>query len=76
MNFYDLTVTGASVANGYLILYSNITISNNLIINGNSAINRLLVKSDILGTQRTITAATVTVTNADFRDIKGAGAGS
>jgi hypothetical protein len=53
-----------------------LTVTNNLVINGNSGVNRLLVKSDTLGTQRTITAATVSITNADFQDIKGAGAGS
>ena len=44
--------------------------------NGNSVTNRMLVLSNTLGTARTITAGTVTVTNADFKDITGAGAGS
>ena len=74
--FYKITRTGTAVTTGLFIFFTNFTVSNEFKINGNSAINRLLVRSDILGTQRTITAATVTVTNADFRDIKGAGAGS
>jgi hypothetical protein len=45
-------------------------------VNGNSATNRVLVFSGTLGTPRTITAANVSVTNADFRDITGAGAGN
>ena len=73
----NLTVTGTAVTTETLTLDSNITVTNFLVINGNSAINRLLVKSDTLGTQRTVTAtgATVTITNADIRDIKGVGVG-
>lgn len=48
----------------------------NFTVNGNSVTNRVLVASNSIGSAKTITAATVTVTNADFRDITGAGAGS
>lgn len=44
-------------------------------VSGNSTINRILVYSTTYGTARTITASTVTVSNIDFRDITGAGAG-
>lgn len=74
--FYDLTITGVYADSKSVETNRNITVTNNLVINGNSGINRLLIKSNTLGTQRTITAANVTITNADFRDIKGAGAGS
>jgi hypothetical protein len=74
--FYKLTKTGTAATNNMLSLDKNIEVTDTFTVNGNSAINRILVQSDTLGTQRTITAANVTITNADFRDIKGAGAGS
>jgi hypothetical protein len=76
VTFYNLTITGTAATTNTLTIVNDITVSNNLVINGNSGINRVLVSSSTLGTQRTITAANVTVTNADFRDVKGAGAGS
>lgn len=75
LTFYNLIKTGISATSVFLVGRS-ITITNVLTITGNSAINRIFVKSDTPGTARTITAATVTVTNADFQDITGAGAGS
>ena len=59
-----------------LTLSANLTCSTLFQCNGYSAINRTFIKSNTLGTARTITAATVTVTNADFQDITGADAGS
>lgn len=77
LTLYDLTITGnTGVYNNIQFGSYTLTVTNNLVINGNSALNRLLIKSTVPGTQRTITAANVTVTNCDFRDIKGAGAGS
>ena len=77
VNYYDLEIEGtASKTNKLTIENSNFTVSNTLTTSGNSAINRILVCSNTLGTQRTITSASNTITNADFRDIKGAGAGS
>jgi hypothetical protein len=69
-NFYNLTCTWDDNKTRTFQFYWDTTISNNLTINWNSSVNRILVKSDIKWTQRTITAATVTVTNADFQDIK------
>lgn len=74
--FYNLTRTATAVKTDTLTLGSNLEVSGTLTLSGNSAINRLLTRSDTRGTARTITAATVTVTNADFQDITGAGAGS
>lgn len=74
--FANLTITGIVSQTGFLTLSSNQTITTALTINGNSVINRVLIQSNTLGTARTITAASVTVTNADFQDITGAGAGS
>ncbi|MFA5772927.1 MAG: hypothetical protein WC974_09380 [Thermoplasmata archaeon] len=74
--FANLTRTGTAVKTDALTLVGNIEVTGTLTINGNSSINRVLVTSNTLGSARTITAATVAVTNADFRDITGAGAGS
>lgn len=55
---------------------TSITCTSTFTCNGNSVINRVLVKTSQLGTAKTITAAVVSVTNSDFKDITGAGAGS
>jgi hypothetical protein len=55
----------------------NLTVSGTFTANGNSAINRLLISAQTVGTARTITAATAdntTINNCDFQDITGAGA--
>ena len=74
----NITFTGAAQKTESVQLAGNITVSGTLTINGNSAINRILVRPPIAnaGSSRTLTAATVSVTNADFQDITGAGAGS
>ena len=73
--FATLTITGSASTNLFSI-GGNQTISGTLTLNGNSSTNRLQVASTVLGTSRTLTAATVSVSNADFMDITGAGAGS
>jgi hypothetical protein len=78
--FNDLTFT--SLATGVGI--RNISVNANQTINGtltfgtaNTAIRRMFVRSDVIGTARTITAATVaTLADVDFRDIVGAGLGT
>jgi hypothetical protein len=72
----NMTITGSANKTDVLNISGNLTCSGVFTVNGNSAINRVLVKSSTIATQRTITAATVTVTNVDFRDIIGAGSGS
>lgn len=77
--FNNLTVTSPTTTG-----VSSITLSGNVTVNGTlafaggtSVTQRLGVVSDTAGTQRTITAATVTgLTDIDFRDIQGAGAGN
>lgn len=73
--FGTLTRTGTAVKTDVLQLNANQTVSSTLNLNGNSTTNRLLIRSDTLGTARTITSnATISsITNADFRDITGAG---
>jgi len=70
-SFGLLTITGSTL----IKLNSNQTVTTTLTITGSSAVNRIFIQSNTLGTARTITAATVVVTNADFQDITGAGAG-
>ncbi len=71
----NLTYNGYSVAGSSLIMISDFTVLNNLsLLGSNSTNNRLIVRSNTLGTQRTITAANVVASNVDFRDIRGSGA--
>lgn len=74
--FATLTITGPTNKTQVISLISNQTITGTLTIAGNSLTNRLLIQSSTLGTARTITAATTTLSNCDFTDITGAGAGS
>lgn len=74
--FGTLTLNGGAYKTGNCNLAANQTITGTFTVTGNSIINRLLINSNTTGTAITITAATVTIANADFRDITGAGAGS
>lgn len=77
--FNNFTITGqANKNNGFSIYNGNLTV-NTFTANGNSATNRLLIRtqsSSTLGTARSIIAGTVSCSNVNFRDITGAGAGS
>lgn len=76
--FNNLSFDGQGTAAGI----SGATISANQTINGTLLIRagggavtwRFFIRSDTLGTSRTLTAATLTATDADFRDITIAGA--
>lgn len=72
----NLTYTGLANKTDRLLLSGSLTVTGILTVNGNSATNRVLIRSSVLGTARTITAATVSISNADFQDITGAGTGS
>lgn len=72
----NLTVTGGAGKTGTLSLNSDLTITGTFTVNGNSAVNRVLVQSSAIGTTRIITAAAVSMSNVDFMDILGAGAAS
>jgi hypothetical protein len=77
--FNDLTFTSLAATG-----IRNIQVNANQTVNGtltlgtaNTAIRRMFVRSDVIGTPRTITAATVaTLADVDFRDIVGAGLGT
>jgi hypothetical protein len=74
----NLTMTGAATytTSAFTLTNVNVTVSGTFTANGNSASNRILIFGGTLGTARTITAANVSVTNADFQDITGAGSGN
>jgi hypothetical protein len=77
--FNDLTFTSLAATG-----IRNISVNANQTINGtltfgtaNTAIRRMFVRSDVVGTPRTLTADTVaTLADVDFRDIVGAGLGT
>lgn len=71
--FNNLTRTNAS---GYvqLLFSNNQTINGIFTVTGNNVSSqRIYVNSNIIGTNITITAAAVSLTNVDFKDITGAG---
>ena len=68
-----LTKTTNANINGVLELQSNITVTGTATFTGNSVINRLLVTSQNLTSPYTLSAATTSITNVDFRDITAAG---
>lgn len=71
----NLTRTGtATKTDGLSFNAASFTVTGTLTLAGNSTVNRLLVKSDVPGTARSFTAATVSLANVDFIDITGSGA--
>lgn len=74
--FYNLIRTGTAAKTDLISFTADITVSNIFTVTGNSSINRVLIQSNTTGTAKTITAAAWVITNADFQDITGAGAGS
>lgn len=75
--FENLTITGNADKNAEMTVSANQTISGNLTINGNSVTNRLLFRSNTVGTARTLTCnGTVSASNLDLSDITGAGSAS
>jgi fibronectin-binding autotransporter adhesin len=77
--FNDLTFTSlAATGIRNIQVNANQTVTGTLTLGtANTAIRRMFVRSDVIGTPRTITAATVaTLADVDFRDIVGAGLGT
>lgn len=74
--FDNFTRISTAVFTDSVLFSGNQTINTQLTLTGNSAINRLNVAGNLVGTTRIITAAAVSITNADFMDITGAGAAS
>lgn len=77
MTFNNLTFdNGLAQRVCRVYLYANATVNGTFSASGTSVDRRYQFFSDTSGTSRTITAATVSISNADFKDITGAGAGS
>lgn len=72
----NFTVNGPAAQTGTVSLSGNLTVSGTFTVNSSSAANRALIASNTKGTARTISAGTVSINYADFRDITGAGAGT
>jgi hypothetical protein len=72
--FNNLTITApASAGFRFVNISDNQTITGTLTVAGASPIRRIFVRSDTLGTTRTLTVGTLSATDCDFRDITIAG---
>jgi hypothetical protein len=68
--FTNLSFTPTSGAGITIVsLPANLTITGTLTCAGASAVRRIFLRSDTLGTQRTLTCGTVSANDCDFRDI-------
>jgi len=72
--FNNLTLNASATGLSQLSIADNQTVNGTLTCAGTSAIQRGFVRSNTIGTSRTITAAAVSATDCDFRDITIAGA--
>jgi fibronectin-binding autotransporter adhesin len=72
--FANLSVTATSAAGlSPVIFFNNQTITGTLTVAGATAVRRIFVRSDTLGTTRTLTVGTLAADDCDFRDITIAG---
>ena len=75
ITFNNFTVNPpASTGIRALSIGGNMTVNGTLTCAGASAVRRVFLQSDTIGTQRTLTAAAISADNCDFRDIVLAGA--
>lgn len=76
--FNNLSITGrTTVGIGVLSLSANQTINGTFTVSaGTASAYRIQISTDTLGTSRTLTCASVSLTDTDFRDITIAGAAS
>jgi hypothetical protein len=72
--FNNLTLTAPSSGVMQLSISSDLTVNGTLTCAGASSIRRNFIRSNTIGTNRTITAAVVSANDCDFRDITIAGA--
>lgn len=75
-NNLTITITSGSPGAHNMHLLANQTITGTFSFSGPSIISRAFLLSNIQGTPRTVTAATITANNCDFRDITISGAAS
>jgi hypothetical protein len=72
--FNNVTVTAPATAGITTLAFdSNQTITGTLTVAGATAVRRIFVRSDTIGTTRTLTVGTLSADNCDFRDITIAG---
>ena len=72
--FNNLTITApASAGFRFVNISTNQTITGTLTVAGATAVRRIFVRSNTLGTTRTLTVGTLSATDCDFRDITIAG---
>lgn len=64
----------AAKADAFVLSAASLTCTGGFTAAGSTVTSRVLVQTSAVGTQRTITAASATLTNVDFMDITGAGA--
>jgi len=72
--FNNLTLNASATGLSQLSLAANQTVNGTFTCAGSSAVARGFVRSDTIGTVRTITAAAISANDCDFRDITLAGA--
>jgi hypothetical protein len=72
--FNNLTLVSATLGLGVYSIVNDLTVNGTLICSSTSPVNRVFIRSSVLGTARTITAAAVSASDCDFRDITIAGA--
>jgi hypothetical protein len=72
--FNNLTLNASASGLSTFNIQADQTVNGTFTCGGSSAVNRGFVRSSAIGTTRTITAATVSANNCDFRDITIAGA--
>ena len=73
ITFNNLTITPRSSGILPVSFSANQTINGTLTCAGASAVRRVFLRSDTVGTQRTLTAAAISANDCDFRDIVLAG---
>jgi hypothetical protein len=72
--FNDVTLIAGATSFSTLQLFDDQTVNGTFTCAGSSATQRNFVRSSVIGTTRTITAAAVSANDCDFRDITIAGA--
>lgn len=70
----NVTYNGPAIRTGSLTIGATTSITGTLTVIGNSAINRVIVQSSVIGTSRMVTVAAFSFTNVDFSDISAQGA--
>ena len=73
ITFNNFTITSRNFGILPVIFSANQTINGTLTCAGASAVRRIFLRSNTIGTPRTITAAAISATDCDFRDITLAG---